>query len=631
MLEKFVKERKKYGAKIAIGASTLQKQSLLFLLAVSNYDTVREGLFKLHLKKVGQMMEDLEPPLETVLSNELRSYLRGSYQVEQFKENLNSLVDGSIPNSGQNKSPPEKGISLQTLLSTVVAEQSTSKQEPMIPTSESNPEAYTLFSKLCLTEHYYKKLELQDALCIRSEPLKMSLKKSNPTEPEQLPHLALQKLLSFDSQCRSDLMKESRPKGGNSTKIHPADILLALIICSDHFLRQDLFARLAKCQYAVPFILPDPFTKELLLPLWAMRSITKEWKCVQTVQGEEKVVEHTSPIVKHPMPIVSFLRIGKHQRNSKSKSRILNRVISESEHFFHHDLPGGSFKQVLGDGLVDMSWYLPAGKRDDAFPDAITFLNLHGDARSHPLQSRFLSQISSMCFVLLTEKGMEFNEHTLKTLEHFSSSTGGIILFKGANEAPETLMKEPLSATCINFEELNAAEITDEIQEKILAKLFNETGCKTATIEECCMALEKGIHVDEYAEVFKIGQEHANEVASLVQDDESIKLHAKEEMLPLQGDDLWRAWGGLNKELHRLEHRGTEDIYDYGPYIEKEKASIRSRQHEYVDPLTPVMETFIRLLLELEETSRHFFLQYLILNLNSLSGKRVNTVPSHPK
>ena len=629
LLEKFIKGRSKYTAAIGAGDSALKKQSMLFLLALSSYNMLQESLFKLHLKKVGQMMEVLEPPLETVLSHELMSYLRGSYPLTQFKNNLDSLLaTGHLPKFDQTQSSRRESASLHHLLSTLVAEQSTSKPEQnVIPKTESNPEAHTLFSKLGLTEHYYKKLGLQDALCIRSKPLEMSLKISNPTEPKQLPFLALQKLMSFDSQCRSDLMKESRPKGisGNSTKIHPADVLLALIICSDHFLRQDLFARLAKCQYAVPFILPDPFAKELLLPLWAMRSITKEWRSVQTVQGEMKVVEHTSSIVKYPMPIISFLRLGKRQKRGASKSRILNRVISESEHFFHRHLPGGSFKQVLGDGLVDMSWYLPCARAADIFPDAITFLNLHGDACSHPLQSRFLSKISSMCFILLTEEELDFNEHIFKTLKHFSSSTGGITLLKDIEEVPEIFTNGSLPATSIKLEDLNGAEITDEIQEQIRDKLFAKKQLKTnLTIEECCMALEKGIHVDEDAKVFKKGQEHANEVASLVRDGDSIKLNAKEEMLPLQGDDLWRAWSAWNKELHRGKNIGEKTVNSYVSEIEVKKAVIHSRQCEFVEVLTPVMERFIRSLLTVEKTARNVFLQHLILDLNSLSGERIS-------
>ena len=625
LLEKFTEGREKCAAAITAGASTLKKQSLLFNLAASSCNMTQEGQFKIHLKKVSQMMEALNPPLEIILSDELKSYLHGIYQFPQLATSLDSLLNtGLLPNF---QPPLEQGVSLQCILSTVVVPKlRTTSQSEHVVMFENNPDAHTLFLNLGLKKHYGNKLGLQDALCIRSEPLEMSLKRSYPTEPKQLPYLALQKLMSFDIHCRSDLlMRDGRPKGksGNSTKIHPADTLLALIICSDHFLRQDLFARLAKCQYAVPFILPDPFTKELLLPLWAMRSITKEWRSVQTVQGEKKVVQHASHIVKYPMPIVSFLRLGKRQEKGASKSKILNRVISESDHFFHRDLPGGNFKQVLGDGLVDMSWYLSDGKVDNIFPNAVTFLNLHGDARGHPLQSRFLSKISSMCFVLLTEKDLEFDEHTLKTLEHFSSSAGGITILKDAEQVPETLMNKSPSAYSIELEELNEAEITDVIREQIHSK-FLQGRLETITIEDCSLRLEQGIHVDEWTEFFKKGQELASEVICMVQDGKSIKLNAKEEMLPFQGDDLWRAWSALNKEYHRLEHRGKEKVYDYAPEIKKKKSSIRSRQREFVEVLTPVMERFIRSLLTVEKSARNVFLQHLTLHLNSLSEDSVS-------
>ncbi len=93
---------------------------------------------------------------------------------------------------------------------------------------------------------------------------------------------------------------------------------------------------MAKCQLAIPFLLPDPFTKKLNLPLWAMRSIIKEWKV-------GKVKEHTEPIVHYRMPIVSFIRFGKHQRRCASKSSILNDIISDSQQnlFFRRNNPGG--------------------------------------------------------------------------------------------------------------------------------------------------------------------------------------------------------------------------------------------------------------------------------------------------
>ena len=604
MLEEFTMVIEKYVALTAARVSALQKQSFLFLLAVISCNK-RESQLKPHLEKVGQMMKDLEPPLDT----ELMSYLSGLHPLPKFIRRLNSLLPTAY------RSISLLDIILRTAKADVNADNS------ILPVIERNPEAHSLLLKLGLMEYYHRKLGLQDALCIRREPLEMSNPKKqmpNPKEPKQLPFLILQKLMSFDGRCRFDLMKDSRPKGkSDNTNINPADILLALIICSDHFLRQDLFARLAKCQYAVPFILPDPFTEELLIPLWAMRSITKEWKCVQTDQGKEEVVEHTSPIINYPMPIVSFLRLGKCQNRGKSKSKILNQVISDSKHFFHRGLPGGSFKKVLGDGLVDMTWYLPSGIKDDVFPDAVTFLNLHGDARSHPIQSRFLSQISSMCFIFV-EKDLELNEDALKTLKHFSSSAGGITLLIKGDEAPEALMKESLSVTSID---MGVAEITHEIQHQMCHKLFAEKQrITTTTIEECCMEPGKDIHVDEFAEFFIKGQKQANQVISLIRNGKSIKLNAKEKMLPLQGEELWRKWSDLNKEWHQLEHLGIQCVQDYTQKIELQKASIRILQCKFVEALTPVMEVFITSLLVLEEkTTKNCFLQYLVLNLNLLS------------
>ena len=221
LLEKFTEGREKYSAAIAAGASAIQKQSLLFVLSVCNYNVLKEGQFKLHLKKLSQMMEVLKPPLETVLSDELNYFLCRSYRLPQLKKNLDSLLTtGHLPN----KPPSRKGISLEHLLSNMESISKPGHHVIPIIKFQSNPEAHTLFLKLGLTEHYHKKLGLQDALCIRSEPLEMSLKISNPTEPKELPFLALQKLMSFDSQCRSDLMKESRNKGKSdkSTKIHPS-------------------------------------------------------------------------------------------------------------------------------------------------------------------------------------------------------------------------------------------------------------------------------------------------------------------------------------------------------------------------------------------------------------------------
>lgn len=483
--EKFTEGKEKYDTAVAAGLGSLRLQSFLLFLAVSNYKKRKEQQLKTHLKKISEFINQFGPSLEAKLKDELHSYLRGSCSLAQFSQSLCCLYSsGQLPLSHELKPPPGKSVSLLQVLNT---EKSGIQSTSAIPVVlENNREAHALFKTLGLTKYYHEKLGLHDALCIRPESLRMSLNLEFPTEPTQLPFLIFQKLMSFDYLCRSDLMNTNQSKE-KSNRIHPLDSLLALIICSDHFLKQDLFTRIVKCQLAVPFILPDPFTGELVLPLWAMRSITREWKCVQTVLGENKVIEKTSSVIKYPMPIVSFLRLGKSQKRGQSKSKIVNKIISDFDHFFHRDLSGGSYKHVLGDGLVDMCWYHPAGKKgSDVFPDAVTFLNLHGDAREHPRQSRFLSQISSMCFVLLTESDLELSKNTLETLEHFSSTAGGLVLLQDVNEVPEMLTSnKSLLAAQIKLDDFNAFEVTVEIRQQIHAKLFRKVQ-KFISIEDCC-------------------------------------------------------------------------------------------------------------------------------------------------
>ena len=139
-------------------------------------------------------------------------------------------------------------------------------------------------------------------------------KASGITSPMSPIYIMLQKIMSFDSKCRiefggeedSDSEDDSDSDSENcSNSIHPLDSLLALIHCSDNFLRQDLFCRLATCQIAVPLLLPHPITKQPTLLLWAMRSIVKEFKL-----ASGKV--YHGQIMRYQAPFVSFLRLGKH-------------------------------------------------------------------------------------------------------------------------------------------------------------------------------------------------------------------------------------------------------------------------------------------------------------------------------
>ena len=288
---------------------------------------------------------------------------------------------------------------------------------------------------LGLNEYYTTKISLKEALGIQSNIIYISVEEKGCSNLHDLPFLVLYKLMSYDVNCQSILFspivksdnddndnssdndsdydddeEEKEEEKGDlevddekhdkyfSNEINPMDCLHALLLCCDDILCQDLFSRLAKCQLSVPFLMPDPIKKTFILPLWAMRSIIKEW----TPHGQQ---QQSHSVVDYPMPIISFIKFGKHKSDRFSKSKTMNTLIGDLENypFFHYNCSGGQYPQLFSKGLVDMSWYVPSGKPSDTFNDAITFLNLHGDAHQHPLQTEVLTQISSLCFVVITE------------------------------------------------------------------------------------------------------------------------------------------------------------------------------------------------------------------------------------
>ena len=77
----------------------------------------------------------------------------------------------------------------------------------MDPLLAVNSESVALLEYLGLMSCYNKKLNLQDALCIRPEIIQLSVQQDHCVNPKQLPYLILHKLMSYDSDCRSDLLQ----------------------------------------------------------------------------------------------------------------------------------------------------------------------------------------------------------------------------------------------------------------------------------------------------------------------------------------------------------------------------------------------------------------------------------------
>ena len=504
-----------------------------------------------------------------------------------------------------------------------------------IQNNERTFEAHNLLHKLSLCKYYPKKMRLNDVLKIKQESLSISLN-SGQCSPEQLPSVVLHKLMSYDQECRSDIIStpqvslgnnESSSSGDRTTEIHPIDCLLAIFLCSDDFLLQDLFSRLAKCQFGVPFLITDPFSEQLTFPLWAMRSINKEWFLKESGEG---VLQQTHYIVKYPMKFVSFLRLGAQQQFGRSKSKILNQVISGSDHFFHYDLPGGQHPCVLGGGLVDMCWYLPSGKTTDIFPEAVTFLNLHGDARHYPRPRQSLSQVTSVCFAVVTENMFEIEKEIHDELQSLSASPGGLTFLIATSEEPAILKTKFPNSIMISLQQ-NAAQIYESIRSLIKNKLDKIDKIDKSSIENLQGMFNDYVMIDESNKSCIEGKHLAKFMKDIHCYSSSCK---RDKILPLQGKS-WKEWAYADKELYRVTQKGNLTVEKYVEKVKERKAAIRYQQLQQLDMLPTLTQKFIVYLRRVQGPSnfmeRNYFLQFLKLELNYLSQASISQKQQHFK
>jgi len=207
----------------------------------------------------------------------------------------------------------------------------------------------SVLTTLHLVEKYPQQLGLRDALMIKPEIKISDINLNN------LPYMVLHKIIACDHRSRSFLLTSENDDNiiddesdseasdsdsensyniatNNQSMIHPVDIILALLHCSDNFLRQVLLVKLSICQMAIPLLLPDTVKGTLTLLIWALRSVKKTWN---TLDSSGIFFARKSSIVDYEGPVISFLKCGKLQ---VSKSEILNNVIGEEDIFFHWHL-----------------------------------------------------------------------------------------------------------------------------------------------------------------------------------------------------------------------------------------------------------------------------------------------------
>ena len=471
-----------------------------------------------------------------------------------------------------------------------------------------------------LMEMFPKRLSIRDALLIRHETLENS---ESTAQIETLPYLIMQKIMMSDSRSRADLFTGVLHGGSGLEHIEeicPLDSFLILLHCCNNFLAQDLLKKLSTCQFAIPFLLPNPYDGSITFLVWAMRSIIRAWR---SYNDDRELISNEHRIVDHPSPIVSFFKIGNLRL---SKSKIINEVISESklDFFFHWNCNGGTSERLFVDGMAELCCYLPSGKNDvnSFYSDIITFTNLRGDARRHVKQAKFLQKVSYISLVLLAE--CELDNETIKLLQDLAKVPGGIILLFSDLRNNQDLQKKHAhilnGMQIIKLQGKNDAQIRNEVRKEIVHKL-NEFGRKQGTIlSKCCdLAHALGIQTDEDNKECNEGKALAEKVIDVVSSVPADR--AKIQMLPLQGPNYWQKWAMYDKESYRQLAKNQTSINAYNASVENKKKALRQDQFNQSKDLSPAMKLFLEGLTNTYGNTKLYFLLWLKMFMDDHSKK----------
>ncbi|KAI4899399.1 hypothetical protein NFI96_017009 [Prochilodus magdalenae] len=479
-----------------------------------------------------------------------------------------------------------------------------------------------LLLSLQLTTNKEQKLKPADALQILAQSLSC---KETCTE-QKLVQTFLQRLLLGDYRARyisvpeadsklyheeeddapsfeEFISKKSASPDGESSKdpVHPMDVQMAVFHCSDHFLKQLIVTKLSQCQYALPLLVPNPFTGEIEFPLWTFRQIKKSWKSIDT--NDMKTI--IRPICEVETPMVFFFRTG---HISSSKSHLMSRLINEKHNaFFHRNCPGSTTDRLLMDGVVEIAWYFPSGKSTDRITDCVAFCNLHGDAENHKKQLEILTEMSSVNVVVV---GDTTNAGILQKL--YGGQKPLICLLcdddSGARGTKRLKYK-------IGLKERNQAAVSEDLWKTIKECLSKSQNIAQPTFRLVNLCEKSGITTDENNPECRKGKEATLEIIQLLKAKELPCI--KKTYLPCQGE-LWHEWSTKNKELYRLH--GT-NIEMQSIEIKDNMKQIRTQQSEH--GLTKLMELFIQTVKSehcFSPIEKSYFLKWLEIMLDDFTA-----------
>ncbi|CAM5148366.1 unnamed protein product [Natator depressus] len=570
---------------------------------------------------------------------------KGESTCQQFLECLEILFPGTNQNlqpSGHAVSQGSKGDTREELEERTEGSSSMENEPKNLggtvfsekeDVEEKNNAFQGLLSQLNLQEYQSTKLRLQHVLEIGSE----SIENWTPQMLGDLPWHFLRKLMTLNGTARNTSLvhrayddeggsEEAQIAGGDvfsfsdtdiRESLHPLDVLCAVLLCSDSFLQQEILSKMSMCQFALPLLLPPINTPKCTLLLWAMRDIVRKWRPHSLAESRGFREES---LVLTAMPTISFVRLGS---CSFSKSKLLNEVLSPSQQhhdfFIHRDMDSGNVPREIADGLVEISWYFPAGRENsDLFPEPVAATNLRGDIESHWLQFSFLTVVSSAVFTV-TESISERQYTLLSSLQGSATKYYFILNCKNGNPK-ETLGFLNKLAPVLNLSKsqllkkdstTNNAGFVQKL--KYTIKSITSSPPERMNLEAMAVtARELGIQVDEDRKECQSASKRAREITVEIKD----VAKYKREMLRLQGD-LWEKLAKVEKELCRMRRQGETATEDYKSQLREELLELRRQQNQC--DLTDGLIKFINGIEQLPLMEKHYFLKWMKFSLDHIA------------
>ncbi|XP_055070085.2 interferon-induced very large GTPase 1 [Misgurnus anguillicaudatus] len=488
-------------------------------------------------------------------------------------------------------------------------------------------EKHKVFDRLHLDYRHDNKLRAADVLQISTH----SLKSHESCAEEDLVQTFLQKLLMMNYRARNikteetneqhptqqrdndslddvgdlfDMLKEVSSSNKVASKpdpVHPMDVQMAVFHCADSFLKQLMVTKLAQCQFALPLLVPHPFTHQIEFPLWTFRQINKSWKMRNT---NNEIISKEEPVYKAETPMVSFFRFGS---VSSSKSQLMNSLINEKHNtFFHRNCPGSSRTRLLMDGVVEVAWFSPSGQSTDKFTDCVAFCNLHGDAGVHEKQLQILTEMSSVNVAVLPKLDKN-DESTSKIQNLYKDEKPLIFLFTEDESSVITMRKGKYK---IGLKDRNQSDVSEDLRRAISDCIQFSPSTSKFIIED--VSKHSNIRVDEEDDDdCRRGKEAAQQMMSLLENKDLREI--KESFLPCQGK-LWHLWCQKNKELHRTAHETETDI------SRNETKMKKIREDQQKSYTSEFIQFFIKQMYLHDVNVNLYFLKWLIILLNEFTS-----------